>query len=88
MRQRIGRGTVPAQLVAQVLRYHFYAFTKISFALQQLPEPAVCVIPCGSLGVREDIEQGVVYLKRAAWANYEPAKEALTHYKKSALPSQ
>ena len=35
------------------------------------------------LGVREDIEQGVVYLKRAAWANYEPAKEALTHYKKS-----
>ena len=35
------------------------------------------------LGVREDIEQGVVYLKRAAWANYEPAKEALTHYMKS-----
>ena len=35
------------------------------------------------LGVREDIEQGVDYLKKAAWANYEPAKEALTHYKKS-----
>ncbi len=35
------------------------------------------------LGVREDIEQGVAYLKRAAWADYEPAKEALTHYKKS-----
>ena len=35
------------------------------------------------LSVREDIEQGVVYLNRAAWANYEPAKEALTHYKKS-----
>ena len=35
------------------------------------------------LGVREDIEQGMVYLKRAAWANYEPAKEAMTHYKKS-----
>ena len=35
MRQRIGRGTVPAQLVAQVLRYHFYTFTKIPFALHQ-----------------------------------------------------
>ena len=35
------------------------------------------------LSLREDIEQGMVYLKRAAWANYEPAKEAMTHYKKS-----
>lgn len=35
------------------------------------------------LGVQEDIEKGVDYLKKAAWANYEPAKEALTHYKKS-----
>ena len=44
MRQSVGRGTVPAQLVAQVLRNHFYAFTKVPFALQQLPEPAVYVI--------------------------------------------
>ncbi len=33
------------------------------------------------LGVREDIEKGVEYLKAAG--NFEPAQEALKHYKKS-----
>ena len=33
------------------------------------------------IGVREDIEKGVEYLKAAG--NYEPAMEALKHYKKS-----
>lgn len=33
------------------------------------------------IGVREDIEKGVEYLKAAG--SYEPAKEALKHYKKS-----
>ena len=35
------------------------------------------------LGVRENIGKGVEYLNKAAQANYTPAKEALTHYKKS-----
>lgn len=35
------------------------------------------------LGVRENIGRGVEYLEKAASAGYEPAKEALTHYKKS-----
>ena len=33
------------------------------------------------IGVREDIEKGVEYLKEAG--NYGPAIEALKHYKKS-----
>ena len=33
------------------------------------------------IGVRENIEKGVEYLKAAG--NYEPAIEALKHYKKS-----
>ena len=35
------------------------------------------------LGIRENIGKGVEYLEKAAGAGYEPAKEAMTHYKKS-----